>query len=76
MKKELLEILDSIKGSGTFITSNTANFILPALQIEEVDELRFPVDEQQIRTLLTVSDQAPYGKGDQTVVNTEVRDVW
>lgn len=76
MKSELLKTLDAIKGNGVFFTSHAVGFVLPGLVIDGVGEMYFPVNQEQLQTIIAAADQAPYGKGDQTLVDKEVRNVW
>ena len=76
MKENLLKTLQTIEGNGVFFTSNTTDFILPGLVIDGIGEVGFPIIEKQLEKIIISADQAPYGKGDQTIVNKEVRNVW
>lgn len=46
---------------------------MPKLEVEDVGLLSFPVLESQVRKLIEAADQAPYGKGSQTLVDLSVR---
>ena len=76
MKKQLLALLNTIKGSGTFVCSGVQKFTPPGLQITGVGEVGFPITPIQIRDIIKVAKKAPFGKGSQTVTDTKVRSAW
>ena len=41
-EKQLLSILKTIEGKGSFVTSGLDKFVLPGLRIEGADEIGFP----------------------------------
>ncbi|HWK03813.1 MAG TPA: 2OG-Fe(II) oxygenase [Puia sp.] len=74
--KQLLAILGEIKGSGSFVSSGIEPFLFPGLQIRNVDEIGFPVNATQIKEMIKVAHQAPFGKGSKTVLDKTVRNTW
>ena len=51
--------------------------LCPALVVEGVGRIALPVIDAQVSELkLKAAEQAPYGKGSETVVDTDVRDAW
>ena len=76
MKNKLLGLLNTIKGNGSFVTSGIGNFVLPGLKIQDVGEMRFPADPEQIKKIIAESKPAPYGKGSETLIDKSVRNVW
>jgi hypothetical protein len=49
---------------------------MPRLDVVGVGTISFPVPELQAREIIRVAERAPYGRGEQTVVDTTVRKVW
>jgi hypothetical protein len=49
---------------------------MPGLEVEGLGTVGLPLGESQARKLIHLCRQAPYGKGTQTVVDTDVRRVW
>ena len=49
---------------------------MPRVAVKSVGDLSFPVPKAQIDALIDVAEQAPYGKGTETVTDTSVRDCW
>jgi hypothetical protein len=74
--EQLLDILDNLKGNGTFSTSGVQDFISPGLRVKGVDNLSFPITKPQATALIKAANKAPFGKGSQTVLDTTVRSAW
>ena len=49
---------------------------MPKLEIGKTGQLSFPVPTAQIDSLIAEASQAPYGKGEETVIDTSVRNCW
>ncbi|MFV8326046.1 2OG-Fe(II) oxygenase [Flavobacterium sp. ZS1P14] len=75
-KKQLLGVLNEIKGSGSFVSSDSKPFLSPGLKIQGIDEIGFPVNSLQIKEIIKVAHKAPFGKGSQTVLDSTVRSAW
>ncbi len=74
--KPLEDLLGSIDHPGDFCTHRRLFAPMPRLEVEGVGVLSFPVPLAQVRALLAVAERAPYGKGQDTLVDTSVRDCW
>ncbi|KAJ8072943.1 hypothetical protein PM082_019806 [Marasmius tenuissimus] len=62
---------------GTFAFSKTYDDAPnPALRLEGVGTVGLPLSERDAKAVIENSIQAPFGKGERTVVDTEVRDTW
>ncbi|KAG0569730.1 hypothetical protein KC19_6G112200 [Ceratodon purpureus] len=65
---------------GTFALCETVKysdgFILPSFHVEGVGELRLPLCAEDSAKLRSVCEQAPFGKGSATLVDTRVRRCW
>ncbi|TFK58963.1 hypothetical protein BDN72DRAFT_966195 [Pluteus cervinus] len=48
----------------------------PVLTIEGIGAIGLPLSEREAKAIIGASAQAPYGHGEETVVNTEVRNTW
>ncbi len=69
----LEKILQSIDRPGDFCTFGRLAVPMPRLEVEDIGILSFPVPESQIEQLIRMAEQAPYGKGSKTLVDTTVR---
>ncbi|WP_440135034.1 2OG-Fe(II) oxygenase [Chitinophaga sancti] len=74
--KQMLNILGEIKGTGSFVSSGVQPFLFPGLQIRGMDEIGFPINATQIKALIKIAHQAPFGKGSKTVLDKAVRSAW
>ena len=69
-------LLDGLGESIEFATSGTLTPILPGLEVEGVGAIGTPISPSDARRLIAHASQAPYGRGEVTVVDTNVRNVW
>lgn len=74
--KQLLEILESIEGSGSFMAAGKLKFASPQLYVQGVGAIGFPLNELLVKEMIKVGHKAPFGKGSKTVTDTNVRSAW
>jgi hypothetical protein len=72
----LEDILEGVDRPGRFCTSGTEETPLPDMEIEGVGPLSFPLPPEQASKILRVAERAPYGRGADTLVDTDVRRTW
>src|SRR5438128_748263 len=72
----LLAALEKVDRPGTFATSGTAPAVLPGLEVDGLGAIGLPLSAVQAKALKKRCEQAPYGKGERTLVDTRVRKVW
>ncbi|MBW0000927.1 MAG: 2OG-Fe(II) oxygenase [Verrucomicrobia bacterium] len=72
----LAELLAGVKRPGDFYVSGSLVAPLPRLDIKGVGTISFPLPEAQAREVIGQAERAPYGKGEQTLVDPAVRKVW
>jgi len=75
-KEGVVNCIKEAKGSGRFVSSGTATFRFPQLEIKDLGELSYPVNTMQANALIQVAQKAPFGKGRQTIIDNNVRSVW
>lgn len=73
---ELLQVLSGLGESAAFYATGTAGVVLPGLDVEGVGDIGVPVSAADAKRLIAAAAQAPYGRGEQTIVDTKVRRVW
>lgn len=73
LKKNILNCLKNLKGSGKFISANTEEFQFPGLEVNGVGEIAYPINEAQAKALIKVAQKAPFGKGSKTIIDSQVR---
>src|SRR5262245_34135772 len=76
LSQELIRALAKIDRPGTFAVSGSAPVILPGLEVDGLGPIGLPLAPAQAGALQALCEQAPYGKGEQTLVDTSVRRVW
>jgi hypothetical protein len=77
-KPDLLDCLDNIRSVGEYATfSRRTSFTNPGLNIEGHSAvIPLPLTARDAEIIKSVCRQAPFGKGDETVVDTSVRSTW
>ena len=73
---ELLALMDKVKTSGTFSVAGTLPSIALGLKVKGVGHVALPLLEQQAKALIEFSQQSPFGYGEETVYDTNVRKSW
>jgi hypothetical protein len=74
--QELSQVLERIDRPGSFCVSGSAAVVLPGLEVAGLGPIGLPLTPEQAEALKQHCEQAPYGKGEETVVDTSVRRVW
>jgi len=74
--QELITLMDKVKTSGAFSVSGTLPSIPPGLDVKGVGHIGLPLTAHQARALIALSEQAPFGRGEETIVDTDVRKSW
>lgn len=69
----LSRLLATIDRDGDFCTSGTVEIFLPRIEVEGVGPVSFPLTAEQAGQLFSLAEQAPYGRGGETLVDTAVR---
>ncbi|MFM9963868.1 MAG: 2OG-Fe(II) oxygenase [Planctomycetaceae bacterium] len=73
---ELLEVLKGLGDSAAYCATGTVGAVLPGLHVEGVGDVGVPVSAEDAKRLIKQAAQAPYGRGEETVVDPNVRRVW
>jgi predicted 2-oxoglutarate/Fe(II)-dependent dioxygenase YbiX len=74
--QELITLMDKVKTSGAFSVSGTLPSIPPGLDVKGVGHIGLPLTAHQAKALIELSEQAPFGRGEETIVDTDVRQSW
>jgi hypothetical protein len=72
----LEELLEDVERPGNFFVSGGMEIPMPKIEVESVGVLSFPVPESQIDALIQQATRAPYGRGEETILDESVRKVW
>lgn len=73
---ELAQTLKTIRRPGDFYVSGTFDLIPPGIHIDGFGPLSLPVLPDQAARLIAAATPAPFGRGEDTVIDTEVRRSW
>src|SRR4051794_21425799 len=76
LTSELAAILTTVRRPGDFFASGTVEFLTPQLEVEGVGPIALPLLPAQAQQLIAAAERAPYGRGEQTLVDTAVRRTW
>jgi len=76
LTQSLLNTISNIKGYGSFYSSGKHDYIIPRLKIGSEIEVSLPLQKDTAKKLINYAVQAPYGKGNETLVDTKVRKTW
>ena len=74
--QDLAETLRTIRRPGNFYTSGTVEIFAPRLEVSGVGPISLPLLAVQAEQLIAAAERAPYGRGEETLVDTEVRRTW
>lgn len=72
----LESLLAGVKRPGGFCAHGALPLPMPMVQVDGVGALSFPLTPAHIAALIAAAERAPYGRGEQTMVDTSVRQVW
>ncbi len=72
----LLAAVSQVDRPGEVCTWGDRPLTMPGLEVTGLGAVRLPLGTTQARKLIKLGRQAPYGKGTETVVDTNVRRVW
>ncbi len=74
--ERLHRALEEIDRPSVFCASGTLGTVLPGLEVKGLGPVGLPLTMTQAKELKRYCVQAPYGKGEATIVDTRVRRVW
>ncbi len=69
-------ILSHVKQPGDFFIAGVVEIPMPRVEVEGAGTLSFPIPRPQIEAMVQHASKAPYGRGEETIIDTSVRNVW
>jgi predicted 2-oxoglutarate/Fe(II)-dependent dioxygenase YbiX len=72
----LAEILSAVRRPGDFYASGRIELLAPRIEVEGVGPIALPLLPVQAEQLIAAAEQAPHGRGADTLVDTAVRRTW
>jgi hypothetical protein len=76
IRAELLDCLRSVERPGDFCVGGIREVSMPAIDVDGVGRISFPILPAQAERLVAIAEAAPYGRGEETVVDRDVRRTW
>src|SRR6266705_1555107 len=73
---QLAELLSAVRRPGDFFAFGTTELLAPRLEVDGVGPVALPLLPIQAEQLVAVAERAPYGRGEDTIVDTTVRRTW
>ncbi|MES2707237.1 MAG: 2OG-Fe(II) oxygenase [Verrucomicrobiota bacterium] len=74
--ESLEKALKAVVRPGSFAVAERMMTAMPRLTVEGVGTVSFPVPAAQAEQLVKAARLAPYGRGEETILDTSVRKVW
>ncbi len=75
-KLALEELLESLGDSFSFAASGSLTPVMPGLELKGIGSIGTPVSAADAKRLVAKASLAPYGRGEETIVDPNVRRVW
>jgi hypothetical protein len=72
----LLDCLGPVERPGDFCVGGTREIVMPTVDVDGVGRLAFPLLPVQVERLVAIAEAAPYGRGEETVVDRDIRRTW
>eukprot|EP01133_Synstelium_polycarpum_P014037 gene14037-16548_t len=70
---DLKQLLDQVESGGSHYSEGSQPVADMTVEVKKVVKLSLPITEDQIKLLVESAVRAPYGKGTETIVDTDVR---
>src|SRR5215213_8099674 len=70
---DLAVVLDTVRRPGDFFAAGTAELLAPLLEVDGIGPVALPLLPIQAKELIAVAEPAPYGRGQETVIDPTVR---
>lgn len=77
IKNDIREALDGVDSKGSFAAfGHLSSFVDPQLSVDPCGPVRMPLLDVDATRIIAASHQAPFGKGERTIVDPTVRRTW
>ncbi|MEN8260754.1 MAG: 2OG-Fe(II) oxygenase [Pseudomonadota bacterium] len=74
--QDLAAALSTVQNPGDFYGVGTTDIFVPRIEVNGVGPIALPLLKAQAEQLVAVAERAPYGRGEETLVDTAVRRTW
>ena len=72
----LSDILRTIRCHGDYYAAGSTEIASPNLEVDGVGAISLPFQQAQLAQLIARAERAPFGRGEHTLVDTDVRRTW
>jgi hypothetical protein len=72
----LINSLCSVERPGDFCVGGLREIFMPTIDVDAVGRIAFPLLPVQVERLVAIAEAAPYGRGEETVIDRGVRRTW
>lgn len=72
----LAKLLETVDRVGNYYSAGRQEAFMPSLEVSGVGPIALPLLSMQMDSLIAAAEQAPYGRGAETLVDTNVRRTW
>ncbi len=76
LAEALADLLRTVDRPGSFYAAGTAELLPPSLEVEGVGPVALPLLPAQAAQIAAASEPAPFGRGQDTIVDPAVRRCW
>lgn len=76
LAEALADLLRTVDRPGSFYAAGTAELLPPSLEVEGVGPVALPLLPVQAELLINLAEPAPFGRGQDTIVDPAVRRCW
>lgn len=73
---DLAALLSTVRRPGDFFSSGTVELLAPRLEVDGVGPVALPLLPVQAEQLIAAAERAPFGRGEDTLIDTQVRRTW
>ena len=75
-RQALQRLLAGLGEASQFVSVGQLPAVLPGLEVNGIGPIGVPITSADAKRIITKANQAPYGRGEATIVDTDVRRVW
>ena len=76
IQDRLAELLNTVDTPGDFCCAGISDLHPPQLEVDGIGRIALPVLPTQAAQLIAAAEQAPFGRGAETLIDTTVRRTW
>jgi len=76
LNDDLSDILATLACHGDFYAAGTSDCAIPNLEVDSVGRISLPLLPIQADQLIAVASRSPFGRGEETLIDTNVRKTW